>query len=274
MIGKNLAASLKQGKYVFGTAMVSRLDAWWPSILASLKMDLAFIDSEHTPADRQPISTTCHLYRAHGVVPVVRIPSPDPYQATMALDGGALGVIGPYVESAEQVQKLAGAVKYKPLKGKRLEDFLSNKAGLEPGLLSYLEKTNEENVLIVNLESVPALDNLDEILSVKGLDAVLVGPHDLTCSLGIPEQYDHPLFKESIEFIIRKSREAGVGVGVHTWEEVGFDNELDWARKGANLIMHSNDLSIFTHAISGHLNLLRQELQLSTETNKVHDANI
>lgn len=274
MIGKNLATSLKQGKHVFGTAMISRLDAWWPGVLASLKMDMVFIDSEHTPADRQIISTTCHLYRAHGIVPLVRIPSPDPYQATMVLDGGALGVIGPYIETAEQVRKLVGAVKYKPLKGERLEGFLNKKADLEPGLLSYLKKINEENVLVVNIESVPALNNLDEILSVEGLDAVLVGPHDLTCSLGIPEQYDHPLFKESIELIIRKSREKQVGVGVHTWEEVGFDKELDWARKGANLIMHSNDISIFTHAISGHLELIRQELQLSPGKSKVHDATI
>src|SRR5690606_3918374 len=151
-----------------------------------------------------------------------------------------MGVIAPYLETAEQVRQLVGAVKYKPVKGEKLLHRLTEKKAFEPTLADYIHQQNQENVLIVNIESVPAMEALDEILSVEGLDGVLVGPHDLSCSLGIPEQYQHPLFIESVETIIRKAKARKVGAGIHMWEEVGAEQEILWAKKGANLIMHSN----------------------------------
>lgn len=77
-----------------------------------------------------------------------------------------------------------------------LRDLLSGKADLEPELESYLREWNADNFLVVNIESTPALEALDDILTVPGLDAVQIGPHDLSCSLGIPEQYEHPRFNK------------------------------------------------------------------------------
>ena len=96
MNGKELALTLKNGHYVYGTAILSPSSVW-PKIVASLDLDLVFIDTEHTPLNRETVSWMCHMYRAYHVAPIVRIPSPDPYQATMVLDGGASGVIAPYL---------------------------------------------------------------------------------------------------------------------------------------------------------------------------------
>lgn len=259
MNGKELRNRLKNGDCVYGTAMISQ-SPLWPGIIASAGMDFVFIDTEHTALGRETVGEVCHLYKGHGVAPVVRIPSPDPYQATMVLDGGATGVIAPYIESAEQVRKLAGAVKYKPLKGERLSGFLEGKVDIEPELHSYLNKHNEETVLIVNIESTPALEALDEILSVEELDAVLVGPHDLSCSLGIPEQYHHPLFQEAIETIIDKARKNQVGVGIHVWDAVGHDREIEWIKRGANLVVHSNDLSLLSGTLRTNINNIKTAL--------------
>jgi hypothetical protein len=73
-----------------------------------------------------------------------------------------------------------------------LAEALRDTDTLEPSLRTYLERRNGDKILIVNIESVPAIEALDEIRAVPGLDAVLIGPHDLSCNLGIPEQYDHP----------------------------------------------------------------------------------
>ncbi|WP_236974183.1 HpcH/HpaI aldolase family protein [Membranihabitans maritimus] len=258
---KNLSAELRNGKYVFGTAMISQ-SVLWPKILASLGLDLVFIDTEHTALDRETVSINANAYKAHGIVPIVRIPSPDPYEASKVLDGGAMGVIAPYIENADQVRQLVGAVKFKPLKGKKLERYLMGDIDLEDKLSKYLNALNEKNVLIINIESVPALENLDEILSVKGLDGVLVGPHDLSCSLAVPEDYDHPLFMDAIKEIISKCKRNKVGVGIHVWDEVGFKKEIEWAKMGANLIMHSNDLSIFSGAMAIDLQNVKKELGL------------
>lgn len=259
MTGSEIRDRLKKGQLVVGTAIISQSNLW-PEFLKSTGLDFIFIDTEHTPLDRQTVSDTCRLYRSCDLVPVVRIPSPDPFSATMVLDGGALGVIVPYVESADQVRQLVGAVKYKPLKGNKLHAFLSGAQKLEPELEDYLDHVNVHNILIVNIESQPALDELDDILTVKGLDAVLVGPHDLSCSLGIPEQYNHPLFEETIQSIIHKARSHQIGVGIHVWDQVGFDREIKWAEMGANLIVHSNDLSLLSSLLRENISKIKSAL--------------
>ena len=167
-------------------------------------------------------------------------------------------MIGPYMETAEQVRGLVGAARWRPLKGRRLRDALADPNTLEPELSSYLEARNENTILIVNIESVPAIEHLDEILSVPGLDSVLIGPHDLSCSLGIPEQYRHPRFDEAVRTIFSKAREHGVGAGIHFWE--GVDLEIEWSRAGGNLIMHSSDLALFGQSLKRELAEIRDAL--------------
>lgn len=259
MNGKQLSLALKKGDYVYGTAILSP-SSLWAEMVASLDLDLVFIDTEHTSLNRETVSWLCRLYRSYNFAPLVRISSPDPYLASMALDGGATGIIAPYVETAEQVRKLVGAVKYKPVKGKKLQNFIDGKEKFESGLADYLNHENQENLLIVNIESVPALEALDEILAVKELDGVLIGPHDLTCSLNIPEQYRHASFQQAVETVIDKARSQNVGVGVHMWDDVGFDQEIGWAKKGANLIMHSSDIMIFINALQKDLQQIKESI--------------
>lgn len=257
MNGKELAESLRNGTRVYGTCMIST-SPQAVGVPAGLKHDFVFIDTEHTPIDRIMLSWLCQVYRAHNVAPIVRIPSPDPYQACMVLDGGANGIIAPYVETVEQVQQLRGATKLRPLKGQRLSNFLRGTEQLEPELAAYLAERNAHNVLIINVESKPALDALDALLAVPGLDAILIGPHDLSCSLGVPEQYNHPRFNEAVSTIIRKARAANVGVGLHYSE--GVDREIGWAKEGANFIVHSSDNSALKGALSAEFQALRDAL--------------
>ena len=252
MNGKQLKHALHAGALVFGTAIYAPSPVWATKV-KQLGIDMVFIDSEHTPHDRSMISWMCHAYSALDMAPVVRIPEPDPYLAQMALDGGAHGIIAPYVESPEQVRVLGGAVKYGPVKGEKLRGMI-NGVTPEAELEGYLAAHNAHHNLFINIESVPALDALDDILAVPHIDAVLVGPHDLSCSLGIPERYDHPAFEEAIQTIIAKSRTAGVGVGIH---HNFLQQQIGWVRSGANLVMHSSDISSFLRMLTAELQELR-----------------
>lgn len=257
MNGRELAASLRSGRRVYGTCIVST-SPMWPSMMAGVGIDLAFIDTEHMPIQRDQLAWICRSYSALGIAPVVRIPEPDPYRACIALDAGAAGVIAPYVESPEEVRQLRGAVKLRPLKGERLRKALAGTEELEPAVVEYLGDRNADRVMIVNIESVPAMEALDEILAVPDLDALLVGPHDLSINLGIPEQYDHPRFNETISTIIRKARANNVGIGIHYSEAI--EPELRWAREGANLIMHSSDFAAVGQALRADFERFRREL--------------
>jgi len=257
MNGREFCEALHGGRRVYGTCITAPSPRW-PGVVKGLGLDFVFIDTEHVAQDREKLSWMCQAYRALGVAPVVRIPEPEPYRACMVLDGGAEGVIAPYVETPEQVRALVGAVKFRPLKGRRLADKLCGAADLEPELAGYLAAANAGSALIVNIESTPALAALDDILAVPGLDAVLIGPHDLTCSLGIPEQYHHPRFDEAVRTILRKARARGVGAGIHYW--LGTDQEIAWARDGLNLVIHSTDSVLFAQALRADLARLKGAL--------------
>jgi len=257
MTGNELGEALRSGRRVYGTALASPSPRW-PDVMPSLGVDFVFIDTEHIAIDRHDLSWMCQTYRAQGLPPVVRIPSPDPYQACQVLDGGACGVIAPYVERPEEVRALRGAVKLRPLKGQRLEAILAGDESPGPELAAYLAKANADNVMIVNIESAPALDALDAILDVPDLDAVLIGPHDLSCSLGIPEQYGHATFLDAVSTVIRKARAKNVGAGIHFWDSI--DPMIDWAREGMNLLIHSFDITAFTRTLRADLDALRQAL--------------
>src|SRR5437868_14929455 len=120
----------------------------WPNLAKQTGIDFVFVDTEHTPIDRQTLSWICQTYQALGLPPVVRLPCNDPFEACKVLDAGAGGVIGPYLETPEQVRGLVGAVKYRPLKGRRLQQASHDPAMLEPGLREYLEKRNGDKILI------------------------------------------------------------------------------------------------------------------------------
>jgi 4-hydroxy-2-oxoheptanedioate aldolase len=258
MTGREIIQALRDGRYVFASAVVG-MSPQWPDLAKKIGIDFVFVDTEHIPLDRQTLSYLCQTYQALGLPPVVRIPCNDPFEACKALDAGAGGIIGPYLETAEQARALVGAVKLRPLKGRRLAEALRDRNTLEPELAEYLEKRNGEKILIANIESVPAIENLHEICAVQGLDAVLIGPHDLSCSLGIPEEYTHPRFDEAVRTIFRIAREHGIGAGIHFW--LGMEQEITWAKAGGNLVMHSSDLASFSRTLKAEIDQLRNALK-------------
>ena len=254
---REICQSLREGRRVYSTQFTAPAP-WWPRAMKRLGIDFVFVDTEHVPHDRNLLSWICQTFSALDLPPVVRIPCPDPFEACKALDGGAAGIIAPYVESPDQVRQMVGATRLRPLKGSRLSAALADNQKLEQTLQDYLDHRNADTILILNIESVPAIERLHEILSVPGVDAVLIGPHDLSCSLGIPEQYGHPRFDEAVRTIYRVAREHHVGAGIHFWSDTA--QEIEWCRAGGNLIMHSNDLISFEKTMTAELNQIRSAL--------------
>lgn len=257
MDGIALKAALRAGRRVYGTCVLSP-SPLWPAMIAGTGLDFVFIDTEHIPLDRAQVSWMCQAFGAKGLAPIVRIPSPDPYEACKVLDGGAAGVVAPYLEKLSDIQALRGAVKYRPLKGQRLENVLAGTEVLDETLQRYLGGYAADKLMVVNIESVPAIERLDDILDVPGIDALLIGPHDLSINLGIPEQYQHPTFTRAITTIIDKGRSRGVGVGFHY--SFGIDDAVAWAQAGANFIIHSSDYFLVRDALRRDLSYLHESL--------------
>lgn len=255
-MSKKLLERLKKGNTVYGTCITS-VAPLWPKAARSAGLDFVFLDSEHVPLERMEIASMCQVYASMGIAPLVRIASPDPFKACQIMDAGAEGVIAPYIENAAQIKEMVGAIKYRPLKGNRLQTILKDPETIEPVLKNYLENHNRGNLCIVNIESVPAIENLDELLNVPGLDGVFIGPHDLSVSMGIPESYDDPGFETVVRLIIEKCRSRGLSAGIHFSELP--ERQVKWMKEGANIIIHSSDIAIFSQKLIQDIKLIKND---------------
>jgi 4-hydroxy-2-oxoheptanedioate aldolase len=266
---KSLHDDLRSGKRLFGTMVASASPEWYRAIDGQPDVDVIFIDTEHIAIDRTELARMCQLYARMGIPTIVRIPEPDPYAATVAMDLGATGVVAPYIETVEQVLALRGAVKCRPLKGERLAAHLEGRpdscgATIEPALLEFMAKKNAGKALVINIESTVAIANLDALLAAGGDDlaAVLIGPSDLSCSLGVPGQYDHPRFKAACVEIFQKARAAGVGAGIHTGNVTTSTLEMEkfFVENGCNLLFHASDIQLFREKLKFDLRRLKEAL--------------
>ena len=249
-----LLEKMKSGQNVYGTCITSTAPMW-PAAVKKTGVDFVFIDTEHVPLSRNEMAALCQQFRSLDITPIVRIPALDAFLACQAIDAGALGVVAPYLESTQQVLELVGATKYRPLKGELLQKYLTGELEIPVAVKDYVNSVNASNICIANIESVPAMEKLDVMLSVKGLDAVFIGPHDLSISLGIPEQYDHPLFEEAVKTIIHKTRSHGLSIGIHFSLEP--QRQIRWMEEGANIVVHSFDVALFTQRLRQDLDTIR-----------------
>lgn len=250
-----LKQKLIQGQHIFGTCITVNTPIW-PELVSGAGLDFVFLDTEHIPIDRSELSKMCRTYKAHGLTPIVRIPKPDKYRASQVVDDGAVGVIIPYIEHIEQIEELIGAVKYRPLKGEKLDAILDGKTKPSAELQNYLDNFNQGNLCIANIESIPAIEKLDDILSIEGLDGVFIGPHDLSVNMGIPEQYDHPDFIETVKTIIQKARKYTLGVGIHF--SLAPQRQIDWIKEGVNIVIHSSDMALFSQKMREDFTSLKE----------------
>lgn len=257
MNGEEFRQALHSGRRVYGSAVTSASPLYLEA-LNGLGLDWVFIDNEHSPINRESTAWLCQAYFGAGIVPVVRVPAAEPHLASLALDGGAKGIIVPYVEEAEVARRMVGAVKLRPPKGRKLREVLGDGPGLEDRTPAYVRDYNRAVSLIINMESSPAMENLEELCSVEGVDAVLIGPHDLSVSLGVPEQYEHPRYVEAVLEILRTARSYGIGAGIH--HSTGIEQEKFFVTEGgANLVAHSEDIVLAASALEEGLVALRKE---------------
>jgi len=172
---------------------------------------------------------------------MVRIPYPDARLATIAVEGGAEGIVAPYVESPDQCREIIAALKYRPIKGVYLEELAAGRKVPGQKLADYLAEFNENLYFIAGIESVYAIENLETIVGVEGVSCVFLGPHDITCSMGIPCEYGDPAFLSLVTDVVLRCRRMGVGVGMHG--SVTNPDYRPLLEAGANFMLDEADVT-------------------------------
>ena len=262
MVGKEFRDALRSGKTVYGTLITSASPKMF-DLTISLGLDYVFFCTEHIFYNPDNLGWMCRAYKAAGINPVVRILEPSPFLATQALDAGAGAILVPYVENIEDVYDLVGAVKYRPLKGDKLKKILHGDEKPSAELEAYLKNHNKNCTLLLNIESPTGVKNMEQFFSIQsvdgpGIDGIIIGPHDLSVSYEMPEKYRSKEYLDLSCEIIKKARACGVAAGCHSGSRGSLDIQMEWAKAGANIIMHSSDIFLFADKLQDDMNRIRE----------------
>jgi 4-hydroxy-2-oxoheptanedioate aldolase len=211
-MNNRLRELLKSGKSAIGT-LVQLPSAPVVEILAQAGFDWLLIDTEHGPIDAEKLQAMIRATSGTPATPVVRVTCNLDWLAKRALDVGALGVMMPGVNSAEQAQAAVRAVRYPPA-GNR--GFGPSFAALRWGLTAaeYVQQANDAVMAIVQIEHVDAIARIDEILAVPGIDMALIGPYDLSGSMNLLGQVAHSEVQAAIDRVLKAANKAKVPAGI------------------------------------------------------------
>lgn len=217
----------------------------WPKLLRN-QIDFIFIDCEHHCFSRDQVAWSCAAYRGSGITPVVRVLEPRAALVRAAIDDGAEAIVVPYVESVDQVREVAAAAKLRPIQGERAMAAMRNEP-LETPILAASRKHCGDVSLIIQIESSTAVKRCDRLISVDGVDGVLVGPFDLTATLGCLNEHSDDRFIEASKQVARLARSRDQGAGIYFAMSPEKERRaIDW---GYNLIVVGCDWSLVSESL-------------------------
>lgn len=230
--------ALREGRAAIGTMLTQFRSSAAPVLLAKAGMDFVIIDNEHSAFSLETNQDIARNAKPYGLAVIVRVTEPEYHLIARTLDSGADGVMVPRVEKRETVEAIVESVKYPPV-GRRGYGLGPIHTEYDPVAVSdAIAHFNENTLIIIQIESVTAVESAEELVSVPGVDVALVGPVDLSISLGIPGQLDDPRMNQACQRVLEVSRKHGVHLGVHLPD---LESVAYWRDQGARLLTYSTE---------------------------------
>lgn len=223
-------------------------------IMARAEFDWLTVEMEHSAITLHQAQELIRIIDLCGVVPLVRLGENNPTLIKRVMDAGAHGVIVPMVNSAREAENAVSAVKYPPDGTRGVGLARAQEYGLD--FEKYRAWTREESIVVVQIEHITAVEKLESILSVPGVDGFILGPYDLSGSLGIPGQFDHPNYVEALEQVRRVGQKMNAVCGYHV---VPPRPELviQKIREGYTFIAYSDDFLFLGESCRDGLKTIR-----------------
>ena len=234
-------ARLQQGDVLLGQMVLELFTPGIGPMLAASGMEFVIFDMEHGRCDITLLAEMVAACRGSEIFPIARVPDVAYAPLSRVLDLGSRGVMVPRVETRQQAEDVVSAVKYAP-QGRRGVAMGIAHDLYRAGDATFFGQANEQVVVILMLETERGFANLEEILSVPGVDCAWVGHYDLTVSMGIPAQFEHPRFIAAMDALVAGCRRHGVAPGF-----LPATPELarHWISKGFRMISLGSDVGVF-----------------------------
>ena len=225
------------------------------AIAARANADFVLLDMEHSGVGMDTIKAQLGAARGTGVAPYVRVPGLAHHLIAPVLDAGAMGIMGPLVETAEQAQAIVNACRYRP-EGKRGLGFSMAHDDYGTGPVdAKIHDANERTLVIALIESARGIENADAIMAVPGIDVGWLGHYDLTDSMGIAGDFEHPDFLGAVDKLVaacnKHKKPAGILMG-------SVAQLLAWHKRGFRCLCYGTDVGLFRDALAEGIAAVRK----------------
>ena len=210
----NFKAKLFKKKHLFGTVLSELYSPNIPILFKSIGFDYFIIDCEHGYFDFSAVAVLAAVSKNADIPMIVRVPSISRECILKYMDMGVGGLLVPMVSSPEDVSKVVEYAKYKPLGQRGITTIRAHNNYLPNDIIAYMKNSNEDTILLAQIETVKGLENTSKIAEIQGLDGLIVGPNDLTSDMGIPGQYENEQFAEAVQMIHKHTLASGKLTGI------------------------------------------------------------
>jgi len=254
----NIKNKLKNNKTVVGS-WINTASSIVAELMSSTGFDFLAVDAEHSAVD---LIQTQPLFQAiksgnQDCATLVRLKGNDYSDTKRYMDAGAEGVIAPLINTAEQAAELVRSAKYPPLGMRGVGFCRANSYGMR--LQEAVKTANEKTFVCVQIEHADALNNLNEIFSVPGIDAAMIGPYDLTASMGITGQFDHSEMVAATKKILNACQKHSIIPGIHVVQP-NVDEVVRRYIEGYRFIVYSLDITMLTTSCERGLHEIRKAI--------------
>jgi len=247
---------LSSGGTAFGSMIFEFFTPGMPRLLKNAGAEYAMYCMEHTGASYETLKPQFALCRALGVVPLARVPGTEYDFIARALDCGALGVMVPLVDTAQQAEFIVSCTRYPPAGGRRGAAFGFAHDDFEGGdVVAKMKMIHERTLVIAMIETKSGLENVDAIAAVPGVDVLWLGHFDLSNFLGIPGQFSSPVFQDAIRRIVGAAKKHGKAAG---YMAASAALGKEYLAHGFRMIATGTDQGMLQEAIRGTLDGMRK----------------
>lgn len=249
-----LRLKLENGETIYGTMTQDSRSPSISLIMEQAGCDFLFFDMEHGPNDLGVVTDMVKVCRLTKVVPLVRVPNDEYHLMARILDAGARGIMIPRIETREQVERIVENTHYPPVGVRGCSVPKGHNNFYPQDLWQFTEEANRENMIILQIERKKAIENIEDLVSVEGVDAVVLGPNDLCLSMGVREKDYLSVLEPEIQAVLDAAKKYNVPCGIHVGN---LDWLIEWQRRGMNIIAYSDDIAFLRSGAKTGISKLR-----------------
>jgi 2-keto-3-deoxy-L-rhamnonate aldolase RhmA len=242
------------GECIYGMMIRQSRDPGTPAIFAAAGYDFCFFDMEHGNYSMETVADLIRGCKSVGIGSIIRVPHLETHFISRVLDAGAEGIMVPMTSRREQAERIVRYSKFTPLGARGFGNQTGQTDYQVRKTVEFMKEANENTFIVAQIETKEAIENIEEILDVEGIDVGLIGPNDLSISLGVPDLMGSEVMTHAIDRVVQAAKKKKKASGMHIGS---IDALKKWRSKGMTVLAYSTDIGFMYSASKSALEQLK-----------------